>query len=89
MPDDLTTDLLPYAEVTDAAYGEQAASGFTARPHGLAVLLSGPCPRCGHATTSVLVDELYRRDPPLVDPDRTETAATSGPPLRRSTIGAA
>ncbi|NES39786.1 hypothetical protein G3554_27240 [Micromonospora sp. PPF5-17] len=69
MPDELTTDLLPYAEVTDTAYAEQAASGFAARPHGPAVLLSGACPRCGHATTSVLVDELFRREPPPVDPD--------------------
>ncbi|GAA3752569.1 hypothetical protein [Micromonospora maritima] len=65
MPD----ELLPYAEVTDPGYAERAASTFAARPHGPAVLLHGPCPRCGHATTSALVDELYRREPATAGPD--------------------
>ncbi|MFC4020213.1 hypothetical protein ACFOW4_20025 [Micromonospora sp. GCM10011542] len=52
---------LPYAEVTDEAYAERAAAGFTAQEFGSAVLLSGLCPRCHHPTTSTLVDELYRR----------------------------
>ena len=63
MPDEWSTEPLTYAEITDSTYGQRTATTFSARHHGAVVLLSGPCPRCEHATTSALVDEIYRREP--------------------------
>ncbi|WP_121676634.1 hypothetical protein [Micromonospora sp. BL4] len=68
--DEPTAGPLPYVEVTDEAYAARAAAGFTVREFEFAVLLSGRCPRCDHATTSTVIDELYRREAaPAAEPD--------------------
>lgn len=66
--DEPATGLLPYAEVTDEAYGARAAVDFTPQKFEYAVVLSGRCPRCGHPSTTTLVNEVYRRDVPALDP---------------------
>ncbi|MGV9214717.1 hypothetical protein ACTFTM_22885 [Micromonospora sp. RB23] len=57
-----TPSPLPYAEVTDEAYATRAAADFRAEEFEFAVVLSGRCPRCGHASATTLVDEVYRKD---------------------------
>lgn len=63
-----TPSPLPYAEVTDAAYATRAAADFRAQEFEFAVVLSGRCPRCGHASATTLVDEVYRKDAATPDP---------------------
>ncbi|MFI6072339.1 hypothetical protein ACIA5C_12195 [Actinoplanes sp. NPDC051343] len=54
---------LPYAEVTDDAYAQEAAATLTAREFGSAVVLSGGCPRCHDPFSFTLVTEVFRDDP--------------------------
>ncbi|WP_405430732.1 hypothetical protein [Micromonospora sp. NBC_00617] len=66
--DEPVSSPLPYAEVTDEAYATQAAAGFRPQEFEFAVVLSGRCPRCGHPSTTTLVDEVYRKDATAPDP---------------------
>ena len=53
---------LPYAEITDDAYGEAAAATFTVREFDAAVVLDGGCPRCHDPISFTLVDAVFRND---------------------------
>jgi hypothetical protein len=73
--------LLPYAETTEDAYGEETAKSFSIieLPHG-GLLLCGPCPRC-HATIEVpVVSTIFKSPRSLLDKLRphSSTALTTG-----------
>jgi hypothetical protein len=68
-------NLLPYAETTEDAYGEEAAKSFSVieLPHGT-LLLRGPCPRC-HATIEVpIVSTIFKSPRALMDKLRPHSA---------------
>ena len=54
--------LQQYQEVTDVAYGEDAATTFEVEePDRHTIVLRGPCPRCQHMMDFIISDEVVRR----------------------------
>ena len=55
-----TPPSLPYQYGTDAQFAQRAAATFTLEDFGSALVLSGPCPRCGQPMDFTVVEELFR-----------------------------
>jgi len=51
---------LPYQYGTDDQFAQRAAATFTLEHFGTALVLSGPCPRCGQQMDFMVVEELFR-----------------------------
>jgi hypothetical protein len=63
MNDAPTDGLVPYREVTEPDYAEQAAATFVIEEFGVGMsLLGGRCPRCRVAIEVPLIDGVFRSD---------------------------
>ncbi|WP_329282298.1 hypothetical protein [Streptomyces sp. NBC_01451] len=58
-----TTPSLPYRYGTEDQFAQRAAATFTLEDFGSALVLSGPCPRCGQPMDFTVVEELFRAAP--------------------------
>lgn len=62
MNDAPTDGLVPYRELSEPGYAEQAAATFVIEEFGGGMsLLGGQCPRCGVAIEVPLIDGVFRR----------------------------
>ncbi|WP_142165772.1 hypothetical protein [Streptomyces luteogriseus] len=55
-----TPPSLRYQHGTDLEFAQRAAATFALEDFGSALVLSGPCPRCGQEMDFMLVKELFR-----------------------------
>ncbi|MER6630385.1 hypothetical protein ABT301_19500 [Streptomyces sp. NPDC000987] len=55
-----TPPSLRYQYGTDAQYAQRAAATFTLEDFDSALVLSGPCPRCGRQMDFMVVEEVFR-----------------------------
>ncbi|MFH8576329.1 hypothetical protein [Streptomyces zaomyceticus] len=55
---------LPYLRVTEPSYAQRAAATFLREDFVGAVVLSGPCPRCGHPMEFPVVERIFRTPTP-------------------------
>ncbi|MFH8282670.1 hypothetical protein [Streptomyces antibioticus] len=61
----------PYRHGTDPQYAQHAAATFTLDDYGSALVLAGPCPRCGRPMDFTVVKELFRATTTATDPAPT------------------
>ncbi|MBQ0826716.1 hypothetical protein [Streptomyces tagetis] len=59
-----TSEPLAYRRGTDPEYGRLAAETFVLEDFGSALVLSGPCPRCGRPMEFPVVGRLFRGEDP-------------------------
>lgn len=52
---------LPYVEMTESRFAEEAAKTFIAQSHPEGIVLSGNCPRCGAPIQVPLLVETFSR----------------------------
>jgi hypothetical protein len=63
MNDAPTDGLVPYREISEPGYAEQAAATFVIEEFGVGMsLLGGRCPRCQVAIGVPLIDGVFRSD---------------------------
>ncbi|MCD7436725.1 hypothetical protein K4B79_00655 [Streptomyces lincolnensis] len=55
-----TPPSLRYQHGTDAEFARRAAATFTLEHFDSALVLFGPCPRCGQQMTFTVIEELFR-----------------------------